>query len=289
MGQRNTADNRSDNLLSYVIALSGWYAAASSHLREQHSSTLMQYWVLIILQTHGAMSISSLQHLLDVNYTTVAECTASLEKRGLVLKHLSDEDQRCQIAEITPKGTIELDALDKSMYAFSHAAWRNVPKKERERALKLLSKSCEHMNKSRTTRGGLIRGDSAFIVSCTQFSIDLQRGCNKIPTSPRQAKLLLLLSHNREGMRVTDMARVLAKRTSEISKPLAKMEREGLIEREAGASKRERIVRLSDAGYARASAVEQAVRLIFENRFGWLEDRRALFETIEKLAAALPR
>lgn len=275
-----------DELLTCTIAFSGWHAAASSHLREHHSSTLMQYWVLLILQTHGAMSIRAMQRMLDVNYTTVAECVSTVESRGWAVKRPSEEDMRQLIVEITAQGSAEFETLDKSMYDFSLAAWKDVPASQRKRALRLFSGSCELMSKSRITQG-FIRGDSAFLVSCVQFVIDLQRACSEIPVPSSQAKLLMLLSRNEDGMRGKDIAHALSERPYEVSKALTKMESKRLVVRMTGESGREKIARLTELGRKKASAVECEVQGIVERRFGWIEDNALFFDVLERLAAAL--
>lgn len=287
MGQ-NAAGSRNSDFLNCVIALTGWYAAASSHLREKCSSTLMQYWVLLILQTQGAKSIRDLQRLLDVNYTTVAECAATIEARGLVLKQPSEEDLRCLIVEITPKGIAEFEQLDKEMHTFSHTAWQNVPDSERRPALKLFCESCGHMGKLRAS-GGLVRGDSAFLVLCTQFTFDMQRACSEIPLPLSQAKVLMLLSRRDKGMKCKGIAHALAEKTCEVSKLLSKIEAKRLITRETGSNKREKIIFLTDCGREKATAVELAAQIVFEKHFGWIADKNPLFEAVKSLAEALPR
>lgn len=275
-----------DALLRCAIVFTGWYSAALSHLRDYHSSTLMQYWVLLKLHSHEPMSVSDMQQSLDVNYTTIAECVTTLENRGLVTKARSTEDMRLYIVRITPEGISELKALDESLYKFSRSAWQNVRSDHRKRALALFSRSCALVGKSRLSQG-LIRGDSDFLVLCAQITIDIQRACAEIAVSLNQAKILLLLYQHKEGMRNNEIAAILGVRAYEISKTVSKMVQSGYVLSERGLNGRERIVSLTAKGSQKAVFAARKIEYVVNCRFGWIEDRDFFFDIVGELAKGL--
>lgn len=289
--ERSTLSERSDTYLRdgawhCVLAFSGWYAAASIFLRTRYESTLLQYWILLILRRHGTKSISDLQRMLGLNYTTVAECAASLENLGFLAKRQSEDDLRCSLADITSEGGEFFAELDRGMLKFSHDAWYGIPSSDKRKALALVGKACERMGKSRVTRG-LTRGDSAFLVMCAQVTNDFKRACEELPLPANQAKLLLLLARHPEGIGAKDVARCLAERSCDVSRVFSKSEKRGLVVREVGPTKRERTIKLTEVGWQKARLVEDVATKVAEGSFGWIDDKQFFFGIMRSLAERL--
>lgn len=271
------------DVLDASIALTGWEDRAVAYLRREHGATLLQFWVLLILRRRGALGICDMQRLLELNYTTVAECVGSLERAGFLVKREDPEDARRLSVELTPAGSERFIELDAGLLRFSSAVWEEHPEPRRKMALFALYRACEQLGKVRLV-GNLARGDTAYLAFCAQFAMQFQWACDEVSIPAGQAVALMLLGRSPEGVRVGEIAAVLGRKPCDVSKMLSQMERRGLVSKRRGECLRERMVRATDLGMERCAQVESAAASILDQHFGDVEDVAPLAEALSQLA-----
>lgn len=280
-----------------VCSVMGWRRAMDAALRSRFSTTLLQQWILLMMHSKQGYTISSAAERLQINYTTVAEAVAGLERRGRVSKAVDPNDRRQVVLELTPAGAEHFGELDRELLSHAAGVWSRFPKADRRRALGLFHELLLGVGKGRRSSNlfgaaagrvpaDCVRGDSAFVNACAQLSMEFRWMCEKESCSTHQMKTLLLLEG--EGcLRPKSIAYKLALRPSDVSKLLTKMERAGLVEIGRGASRREHEVALAPLGCAKALVLKAQLEELCCARFPALEDRAFMAGVFSRLVELL--
>ncbi|MGI6218077.1 MAG: MarR family winged helix-turn-helix transcriptional regulator [Coriobacteriales bacterium] len=284
--QRFDGVDRFDSFAA-VCAFGEWHKATSSFLYVRHGITLLQYWILLILSHGEGGSIKELQKTLELNYTTVNESIAALEHMLLIEKSRSLDDGRVRPVCLTKQGCTVLEECDYAVWEFIAHAWTGFSEVDTKRALMVFYNACRQQDKSRDT-GTLIRGDSAFVIMCAQFMMKFQKACKDIPVTVSQAQMLMLLERHPRGMQPKEIGKVLSRNPYAVSKAISHLVSSGLVEEAYGATKREKVVTLSEDGHSRALRAKRAALDIMELHFGWVEDVGFLNAVLQELSRHLP-
>lgn len=264
----------------------GWHRETERTLRDRCATTITQFWVLLIADDHGPASIRYTVDLLDLNYTTVAECVATLEGKGALEKQRSDDDRRVVNLSITPKGRELLLAWDVCLVDLAKATWSDFDDQSRLRAFRSFYRMEERLGKVRML-GDMVRGDTSFIIACAQTALDFSEISRNLLVTPSQAVMLMRL-HEEGPARPKDLALAMAESASDVSKLLAQARKKGLATLEEGNTKREVVADLTEEGRAKAAALESAAETMFEKHFASEQfDRVELRRTTKRLMGKL--
>ena len=158
------------------MVLDRWRSTAIGALRREGSTTINQYWILLMLDRPDPVPLSAVVETLELNYTTVAEGVARMAADGTVAKAESEDDRRATMVALTPEGRALLGRLDHALVQVAKRALAPLSGQLRIQAMALLYSACVRLNKNRTV-GHLARGDSAFLIICQQVASNFATIC----------------------------------------------------------------------------------------------------------------
>ncbi len=92
-------------VLAAVERLGRALRAARQHLATRHELSLLGLSVVETLADGRARRIGDLAAELDVSQPTVSDAVATLDKRGLIIRHRDSNDLRSSLITLTPVGT----------------------------------------------------------------------------------------------------------------------------------------------------------------------------------------
>lgn len=263
-----------------MAALLGWYREADWTLKENFSITLTRFWTLLAMENHQGMSVKQLASLLDLKYTTIAECVSALEHKQAIEKKKGDDDRRTVRVSITNSGKNLLHTWDLCLIELMHEVWGDLDSEYRRKAFYFFYRIGERHSKTRKL-SNKIRGDTAFIIACGQITNDYQKICESQLVTPTQAIMLMALN-DQGGARPKDIAHLMIEHPYDISKLLSKVKTKELITLEEGSSGREVFVRLNEQGYDRAQILESAAFELLEAYLETDPDERTFLADIVK-------
>lgn len=97
---------------------------------------------LLVLRAVGEESQKEIARLLGIRSTSTGELLAKLEHKGLVERHVSEEDRRVTLARLTDKGRAEADEVDRARAHAHRELVASLTPKETEELTRLLDKVC---------------------------------------------------------------------------------------------------------------------------------------------------
>lgn len=264
MGNKKESDDAASTW-EIITTLLGWQREAERALKEGCSTTLTQFWVLIVLNIHGALSAKQVANILELRYTTIAECIVTLEQKGAVVKTRCEDDRRVVTVSITKRGLELFYLWDNCLIDLARRAWGDFDKESRENAFHSFYRMGKKIGKMRWLNDK-VRGDTAFLITCSQITSNFQEISETLLVSSPQAILLMLLEEQ-GTIQPKDVAFLMAKQPSEISKLLTEAKEKGLAELKEGNTKREVLIRLTKNGYEKATAIESESKILLEKLF----------------------
>lgn len=267
------------------VLFDAWTRAASNELRRHEGATLNQFWVLLIASDHGSISISAMVELLELNYTTIAECVGSLERLGAVAKTVDENDRRAFSVCLTDKGHKLFDALDLCLARTAKKALAPLTGHAKIEAMGMFHQLCERVDKPRRA-GNLIRGDSAFLIACKQCVMVFSNLCKKHVLTPLQGRIVLVLGCQ-GTLGIKRLRQMLFQDAPTLSRALKKLESLGYIRKTPGNTKRETNVALTTSGKLCAGALAQETVETLESLLGSDFDGALFAHTLECLYASL--
>ncbi|BCA88251.1 MULTISPECIES: MarR family winged helix-turn-helix transcriptional regulator [Adlercreutzia] len=265
------------------VVFDRWLGRVVHRLRASRVATLNQFWVLLLVDIHHDVSIRSVADRLEISYTTLAECIDELCRAGALSKTTDEDDRRATRLSVTPQGRRLTESIDRELIAVAKQALSLLSGTSRTQAMHLLYDACLRLNKKRLA-GNLVRGDSAFFIVCQQVSLEFSRICRQSLVTPQQGHLLLALGRTgpMTGREIRDALDYDAPMLSKIA---AKLSDAGLITKEIGNNRRERLYALTSLGLQCASLIaegtEEMLRQLFGDDYGT--------ETYRQTIAALGR
>ena len=266
------------------MVLDRWRSTAIGALRREGSTTINQYWILLMLDRPDPVPLSAVVETLELNYTTVAEGVARMAADGTVAKAESEDDRRATMVALTPEGRALLGRLDHALVQVAKRALAPLSGQLRIQAMALLYSACVRLNKNRTV-GHLARGDSAFLIICQQVASNFATICKQNLVTAQQGHLLLAAASSDEPISAKEARRLLAFDAPTLSRTMARSESAGLVTRATGATKRERQITVTSLGLQCASLIaegtEEMLRQLFGDDYGT--------ETYRQTIAALGR
>lgn len=267
------------------VIFDAWTRVASNELRRHEGATLNQFWVLLIASEHGSVPISTMVELLELNYTTIAECVGSLERLGAVTKTVDENDRRTFPVHLTNSGRKLFETLDLCLARTAKKALTPLTGQAKIEAMRMFHQLCERVDKPRRV-GNLIRGDSAFLIACQQCAMVFSKLCGKQVLTPLQGRIMLALGC--EGVAgVKQLRQALFQDAPTLSRSLKKLESLGYIRKTPGNTKRETNVALTTSGKLCAGALAQETVEALESLLGSDFDGALFAHTLECLHASL--
>ena len=230
------------------VVFDRWLGRVVHRLRASRVATLNQFWVLLLVDIHH-----------------------------------DEDDRRATRLSVTPQGRRLTESIDRELIAVAKQALSLLSGTSRTQAMHLLYDACLRLNKKRLA-GNLVRGDSAFFIVCQQVSLEFSRICRQSLVTPQQGHLLLALGRTgpMTGREIRDALDYDAPMLSKIA---AKLSDAGLITKEIGNNRRERLYALTSLGLQCASLIaegtEEMLRQLFGDDYGT--------ETYRQTIAALGR
>lgn len=285
MGQVDPMSLRIWKAAATEVLFAAWIRTASNELRRHEGATLNQFWVLLIASEHGSVSTSAMAELLELNYTTIAECVGSLERLGAVTKSVDENDRRAFPVHLTAAGRKLFDTLDLCLARTATKALAPLTGQAKIEAMRMFHQLCERVDKPRRA-GNLIRGDSAFLIACRQCAMVFANLCGGQVLTPLQGRIMLALGcQNVAG--VKQLRQALFQDAPTLSRALKKLEGLGYIRKTPGSTKRETNVALTISGKLCAAALAQATIENLESLLGSDFDGALFAYTLECLHASL--
>lgn len=271
-----------ESAIEAQMVFDGWRRIATDALRTLEGATLTQYWVLLHLTERKIQPLSAMVDELELNYTTIAECVARLKDSGYVETAESEEDHRMMLASLTPEGTMFFKHLDRELTQVARRALAPLSGHGRIQTMTLLYSACFHLQKNRI-EANLARGDSAFLITCQQISMNFATICKRNLVTPQQGQLLLIAANRATPLSAKEARELLAFDASTLSRTLSRIEAAGLAKRQKGISKREVEITITSLGFQSASAIASETDTMLRTLFG--EDYES--ETFRQTIAAL--
>jgi DNA-binding MarR family transcriptional regulator len=264
-----------------AFAFGGWRRRLEQELQDRFGAALMQFWVLMAVRSHPerSFSIRELASLLELKYTSIADCVGALKRRGAVLKQVDDIDLRLTHVHVTAHGVELYRQWEEALKAAACTAFELLGYERGRRLSYDLYNMVEKFGKAPGSRG---EADNAgiFVIACTQLDMEFQRLCTNAVLTQRQAELLLLL-HDRHSVRPGDAARLLAKSASDVSKTSSQLGGAHLVRRRVpDGQRREARLELTPSGAARAEDLDAAMRGQLRHDFGDDADEQEFLDSV---------
>lgn len=263
MGSNTTAI---DSAVDAEMIFDRWLSQAVGALRVARGATLNQFWILLLMSERPTMSITAMTELLELNYTTVAECAGQLQRMGALTKSCNDDDRRESLLTLTASGEQLMGELDRELIAVAKRALSSLTGSTRIQAMQLFHNACIRLDKKRMV-GNLVRGDGAFLIICQQTAMSFAAICKKNIVTALQGHLLLAIGRH-DTLAEKTVRELLYCDAPTLSRTIAKMEAAGLITREPGATKREKRLRLTPIGLQCASLIAIDTEEMLQQLFG---------------------
>ena len=103
--------------------------------------TFQQAHVLGLLErSEGPLSLKQIREEMKISNPTMVGIINRMEKNGYVKTHVSKQDKRVRIVELTDKSRKLKNEIENSRDSYHKRMYRNIDKAEREQLVKLLNK-----------------------------------------------------------------------------------------------------------------------------------------------------
>ena len=262
-----------------------WMRAIAASLRDEGAGSINQFWILLLASERPRIPVGAAADVLELNYTTTAECAAQLAQAGTIAKTTSEDDGRRSLISLTATGTQRIAAFDQSLMGIAKIALDPLEGEGRIRAMHLLFSACKRRGKKRMM-GNLVRGDSTFIMTCQQISIEFGRLCKRQGVSSIQAHAPVHVAQ-RESISAKELRGHLCLDAPTLSRTLTALADRGLISRQAGASRREVEATPTAIGMQYASLIAEETDALLANLFGDDYGSPAHLQTVAALRTSL--
>lgn len=284
MGDPGISCNSIENAIAFELMSDAWLRIFSHTLREK-DATLNQYWTLLIILKHEDFAIADTVSLLELNYTTIAECINRLEEQGALTKRVDDNDLRHSVLQITKSGQQLFNDLDRLLAQTARKALDSLLGSQRIDAMRMFYGVCSRVRKTRMM-GNFVRGDSAFIITCAQTSMNFASLCLSHGITSFQGQLMLLIGQ--EGSADIKYLRgKLLQDASTVSRAVNKLAQRDYLTKLPGANKREARLTLTPRGLSLASSLAEQTVYLIEQLFGDDFLSEIYCQTIDALRASL--
>lgn len=284
MGNLGSSRNGVESATEFAFLADAWLRFLSHALREKNA-TLNQYWTLLITLERSGITIADMVSLLELNYTTIAECVGRLEVQGALTKTINENDHRCSVLRITSAGQQLFNELDKRLTQTVRKALDPLLGFQRIETMRMFHSLCSRVGKTRMM-GNLVRGDSAFTITCAQTSMNFNSLCLNHGITPFQGHLILFVGQ-RDDTAVKYIRKRLLQDASTLSRTLNKLTQLEYIARTPGDNKREIKVILTPKGLSCASLLAEETTLLMKRLFAedFLSD--IYYQAIDALRTSL--
>ncbi|MEC4294648.1 MarR family winged helix-turn-helix transcriptional regulator [Adlercreutzia shanghongiae] len=231
------------------------------------------------------MPVAAAANILELNYTTIAECTAQLVSVGALEKTKSEDDSRCALITTTKAGEHLMDTLDRCLVSVAKDALAPLEGERRVQGLRLFYEVCVRLGKKRMA-GNLVRGDSVFIITCQQIAVEFGHLCRQYRLNEIQGHTLLAIGQS-ECASMKALRKKLCLDAPTLSRAVSRLVERGFAKRVEGASRRETNVALTASGLQCASSLaeetDSMLARLFADDYGSAVFRR----TVSALRASL--
>lgn len=268
-----------------AFVLDRWMTITANHLRADQDATINQFWMLLLASERPAISIARAAGILELNYTTIAECAAQLVVAGALEKTSSEDDGRQALITTTAAGERLIGVLDQSLIATAKDALSLLDGERRVQGLRLFFDACTRLGKKRMM-GNLVRGDSVFVITCQQTAIEFGHLCKRHLVNSLQGHTLMTVGKS-GGASMGELRRHLLLDAPSLSRTISRLVDRGLANRDVGASRREANVTLTASGLQCASMLTEETEGLLRRLFGDDYGTSAYHQTIAALRASL--
>lgn len=268
-----------------ALVFDRWMRIIAGRLRTEYGSTINQFWVLLVTSERPGMPITAAANTLELNYTTVAECVGQLALAGALEKTEPEDDSRCALITMTGAGERLMDTLDRCLISIAKDALAPLEGKRRVQGLRLFFEVCVRLDKKRMA-GNLVRGDSAFIITCQQIAVEFGRLCRQYHLSEIQGHTLLAVGQN-GCISMRALREKLRLDAPTLSRAVSRLVERGLAKRIEGASRRETNVALTASGLQCASSLAEETDSMLARLFASDYGSTVFRQTVNALRASL--
>jgi len=137
--------------LQLVIAIARSYQAIEQGVRPQLAGQglgLTEFAVLEVLYHKGALPLGEIRDRILVTGASTTYVVTKLEKRGLMRRRTSAEDQRVVFGELTPKGRALLDGVFPAHVVRLREIMACLSVAEKQTAVRLLRRLSQHARRT---------------------------------------------------------------------------------------------------------------------------------------------
>jgi len=136
------APSKSSGVHLWLVLMKAHRALSRHAMRSIEPSGLgfSDFAVLEVLLNKGPQKVNDIGRRVDLTSGSITTAVDRLEKRGLVVRGLDDEDRRSRIVCLTPKGRARVAEVFAEHSAALESASEGVTKAERKSLIALLKK-----------------------------------------------------------------------------------------------------------------------------------------------------
>lgn len=144
-------------LLGLILNADRGIRALMDETLQQYSLPTSEYTALVILRNYGPQPSAELARRVFVTPQAMGQIIASIEQRGLVVRHPDPNHGRKLIAELTAEGIELVDRCVKSLEAVEQAFLGALNAREQDYFCDLLADCVDHLNEQRSRPVGAAR------------------------------------------------------------------------------------------------------------------------------------
>lgn len=145
-------------LLGLILNADRGVRALMDETLQQYSLPTPEYTALVILRNYGPQPSAELARRVFVTPQAMGQIIASVEQRGLIVRHPDPNHGRRLLAELTPEGVRLVDQCVKSLEAVEQAFLGGLNPREQTYFCELLTECVDHLNEQRTRSSAVRRG-----------------------------------------------------------------------------------------------------------------------------------
>ena len=136
------APSKSSGVHLWLVLMKAHRAVSRHAMRSIEPSGLgfSDFAVLEVLLNKGPQKVNDIGRRVDLTSGSITTAVDRLEKRGLVVRGLDDEDRRSRIVRLTPAGRARIAAVFAEHASALEAASKGLTKAERKSLIALLKK-----------------------------------------------------------------------------------------------------------------------------------------------------
>lgn len=136
-------------LLGLVLNADRGIRAFMDEALQEFSLPTPEYTALVILRNHGPMSSAELARRVFVTPQAMGQIIASVEPRGLVVRHPDPNHGRKLLAQLTPEGVTLVDACVERLKEVEQRFLGALNPREQRYFVEMLAACVDHLNAQR--------------------------------------------------------------------------------------------------------------------------------------------